>query len=118
MTDAPRGDIKVRLSTFTAELGIVQRLTEGGGVNTVMVDFKSLTDVAVWVRSKRPSDTSKFEHFVDLGFLFAGIFHTGVSSKEVRKKKFHAERVKRSDKQSVVVTFFKRTSPKDWGSSN
>ena len=118
LTDAPRDDIELLLSTLTAELDIVQRLTEGGGVNTVVGDFKSLTDVAIWVRSKRPSDTPKFEHFIDLGILLAGIFQTGLSRKEVRNKKYHPDRVKRSDKQSVVVAFFLRTPPEEWGSSN
>ena len=83
LTDAPRDDIELLLSTLTAELDIVQRLTEGGGVNTVVGDFKSLTDVAIWVRSKRPSDTPKFEHFIDLDILLAGVIQIGVISKEV-----------------------------------
>ena len=41
-----------------------------------------------------------------------------MSSEEFRNKEVHSERVKRSAKQSMVVTLFQRTSPEDWGSSN
>ena len=44
--------------------------------------FKSLTDVTFWVRSNLPSDAPKFEHFIDLDILLAGIRQTGVSSEE------------------------------------
>ena len=37
---------------------------------------------------------------------------------DIWNKKFHAERVKRSAEKSVVVVFFQRTSPEDWGSYN
>ena len=39
-------------------------------------------------------------------------------SEEVWNKEVHSERVKRSAKQSVVVTSFQRTFPEDWGLSN
>ena len=51
----------------------MRHLTEGGGFNTVVGDFKSLTDVTVWVRANIPSDATKFEHFIDLEILMAGI---------------------------------------------
>ena len=41
-----------------------------------------------------------------------------MSIKEVWNKEVHAERVKRLDNKSVVVTLFQRKSPKDWISSN
>ena len=86
LTDAPRDDFEVRLSTLTAELDGVQKLTEGGGFNTVVVDFKSLADVTVWVQANFPSDTPKFEHFIDLDILLAGICQTEVSSEEFQNK--------------------------------
>ena len=76
-------------------------------------DFKSLTDVTVWVRLNIQSDTPTFEHFIDLDILLAGIRQTGVSSEKVRNKEFHAEILKRSAKQYVVVTSFQRTFPED-----
>ena len=69
-----------------------------------MVNFNSLTDVTVWVQENIPSDAPKFEHFIDLEILMAGIRHTGVSSEEVWNKEVQADRVKRSAKQYVVVT--------------
>ena len=66
--------------------------------------FKSLTGVTFWVRANLPSDAPKFEHFIDLYILLAGIRQKGVSSEEVRNKEVHADRVKRSMKHSVVVT--------------
>ena len=94
------------------------QLTEGGGFNTVVGDFKYLTDVTVWVRENIPSDAPKFEHFVDLDILLEVILQTGVSSEEVRNKEVHAERVDLSEKQSVVVTSVQRAFPEDWVSSN
>ena len=41
-----------------------------------------------------------------------------MSSEEARNKEVHAEIVKLSAKQYVVVTSFQRTSPENWGSSN
>ena len=35
--------------------------------------FKSLTDVTVWLRENLLSDAPKFEHFIDLDILLAGI---------------------------------------------
>ena len=70
------------------------------------------------MRANIPSDGPKFEHFIDLDILLAVILYTGVISEEVWNKEVHAERVKRSAKQSVVVTSFQRTSPEDWGLSN
>ena len=35
-TSAPRGDFEVRLSTLTAELYGLRKITEGGGFNTVI----------------------------------------------------------------------------------
>ena len=76
-------------------------------------DFKYLTDVTVWVRANLPSDAPKFEHFIDLYILLAGIRQKGVSSEEVRNKEVHDERLKRSAKQSMVVTSFQRSFPED-----
>ena len=118
LTIAPRNDFNVQLSTLIVELDGVRQLMEGGGFNIVVGDFKPLDDVTVWVRADLPSDAPKFEHFIDLDILLAGILQTGVISEEVRNKGVHAERVKRSAKQSVVVTSFQRTFPEDWGSSN
>ena len=56
---------------------------EGGGFNIVVGDFKYLTDVTVWVQTNIPSDTPKFEHFIDLDILLAGVIQIGVISKEV-----------------------------------
>ena len=65
-----------------------------------------------------PSDTPKFEHFIYFDILLAGIFQTGVISKEVWNKEVHSEKVKRSAKKYVVVTSFQSKSPEDWGLSN
>ena len=80
-------------------------------------EFKSLTDVTVWVRANLPSDAPKFEHFIDLYILLAGIRQKGVSSEEVWNKEVNSEIVNRSEKQYVVVTSFQRTFPEDWVSS-
>ena len=72
-TIAPRNEFDVQLLTIAADLDGVRHLIEGGGFNTVVGDFKSLTDVTVWVRANLPSDTPKFEHFIDLDILLAGI---------------------------------------------
>ena len=47
LTNSLRDDFEVRLSTLTEGLDGVQKLTQGGGLNTVVGDFKSLTDVTV-----------------------------------------------------------------------
>ena len=73
MTIAPRNDFDVQISTLSAELYGVQQLKEGGGFNKVVGDFKSLPDVTVWVRANLPSYAPKFEHFIDLYILLAGI---------------------------------------------
>ena len=117
LTNSLRDDFEVRISTLTEGLDGVQKLTQGGGLNTVVGDFKSLTDVTVWVRANIPSDAPKFEHFIDLDILLSGIHQTGVSSEELRNKEVHTERVNISEKQPVVVTSFQRTSTQDWGSS-
>ena len=39
----------------------------------MVVDFKSLTDVTVWVRAKLPSYAPKFEHFINLSILYTEI---------------------------------------------
>ena len=96
----------------------MRQLTEGLGFNTVVVNFKSLTDVTVWVQANLPSDAPKFDHFIDLNILLVGIRQTGVISEEVWNKEVHAERVKRSAKQSVLVTYFQSTFLEDWVSSN
>ena len=83
LTSAPRDDFEVRISTLKEELDGVRQLTEGGGFNTVVGEFKSLTDVTVWVRANIPSDGPKFEHFIDLDILLAVILYTGVISEEV-----------------------------------
>ena len=49
-TIAPRDVFDVQLLTLTPELDGVRQLTEGGGFNTLVGNFKSLTDVTVWVR--------------------------------------------------------------------
>ena len=48
----------------------------------------------------------------------AGIRQIGGSSEEVWNKEVHAERVKRLENQSAVVTSFQRTFPEDWGLCN
>ena len=53
---------------------------EGGGFNTMVGDFKSLTDVTVWVRYNISSDAPKYEHFIDFDNILAGIRQTGGSS--------------------------------------
>ena len=111
---SPRNYFDVQLSTLVVELDGVRQLIEGGGLNTVVEDFKSLTDVTVWVRANLPSDAPKFEHFIDLYILLAGIRQKGVSSEEIQNKEVHDERVKRSAKHYVVVTLFQRTFPEDW----
>ena len=72
-TSAPRDDFEVRISTLTVELYGVRKLTEGGGFNTVVEDFNSLTDVNVWVQANLPSDATKFEQFIYLDILLEGI---------------------------------------------
>ena len=76
--------------------------------------FKSLTGVTFWVRANLPSYAPKFEHFIDLYILLAGIRQKGVSSEEVRNKEVHNERVKRSAKHYMVLALFQRTFPEDW----
>ena len=110
-TNSPRDVFEVQLSTLKAELDGVRQLTAVGDFNTVAGYFKSLVDVTVWVRANLPSDSPKFEHFIDLDILLAGILQTGVSSKEVRNKEFHAERVNRSANQSMVDMSLHKTSP-------
>ena len=39
----------------------------------MVVDLKSLNDDTIWVRANLPSDALKFEHFIDLDILLAGI---------------------------------------------
>ena len=39
----------------------------------MVVDFKSLTDFTVWVQANPLSDAPKFEHFIYLGIIMAGI---------------------------------------------
>ena len=95
----------------------MRKLTEGGGFNNVVGELNYLTDVTVLVRANLKSDAPKFEHFMDLDILLAGIFQTGVISEEVRNKEVHSERVKHSCKQSVAVMLFQRIPPEDWGSS-
>ena len=68
---------------MTENLDEVRQLMEGGGFNIVVGDFKYLTDVTVWVQTNIPSDTPKFEHFIDLDILLAGVIQIGVISKEV-----------------------------------
>ena len=104
LTSAPRDDFEVRLSALTAELVLVRQLTERGGFNKVVGDFKSLTDFTFGVQVNLPSDAPKFEHFIDLEILLAGIRQTRVSSEEVLNKEVHAERVKRLVDQYVLVT--------------
>ena len=70
---SPRNDFDVHLYTLAGELYGVRQLTEGGVFNAVVGDFKSLTDVTVWVRANLPSDAPKFEHFIDLYILLAQI---------------------------------------------
>ena len=72
-TDLPRVDFELQFFTLTAELDGVPQLTERGGSNIVVVEFKSLTDVTVWVQANLPSDTPKSEHFIDLDILLAKI---------------------------------------------
>ena len=72
----------------------VLHLTEGGGLNTVVGDFKSLTDVNFWMRANIPPNIPKSDHFIDLDILLEGILQTGVISEEFWNKKVHAERVK------------------------
>ena len=72
-TNSPRGNFEVQLSTLTTNLDRVQQLTGGGGFNTVVGYFKSVTDVTVWVKANIPSDNPKFKHFVDLDILLEGI---------------------------------------------
>ena len=69
----PRDDFEVRILTLTSELDGVRHLTEGGGFNAVVGYCKSLTGVNVWVRANLPSDAPKFEHFIGLEILLAGI---------------------------------------------
>ena len=82
-TIAPRNDFDVQLLTLAAELDGVRQLTEGSGYNTVVCDFKSLTDVTVWVQANIPSDAPRFDHFIDFYILLAGIQQTGESCSKV-----------------------------------
>ena len=69
----PSNELDVNILTLSAELDGVRQLTEGGGFNTVVGDFKSLTDVTVWLQANLPSDAPKFEYFIDLNILLARI---------------------------------------------
>ena len=73
LTNWPRYDFELQLSTFTEELYSVRYLTEGGGFNTIMGDFKFFTDVTVWVQEKLASNTPNFEHFIDFDIFLARI---------------------------------------------
>ena len=53
-TIAPRDEFYVQLLTLAEKLDVVRQLTEGGGFNTVVGVFKSLTDVTVLVRADIP----------------------------------------------------------------
>ena len=64
-TIAPNNDFDVQLSTLVVELDGARQLIEGGGFNTVVEDFKYLTDVTVWVQENLPSDAQKFEHLME-----------------------------------------------------
>ena len=70
---SPRNDFYVQLSTLPAELYGLWQLTEGGGLNTMVGDFKSLNDVTVWVQANLPSYAPKFYYCIDLNILLAGI---------------------------------------------
>ena len=48
-TISPRDDFDVQILTLASDLDGVQHLMEGGGFNTAFGNFKSLTDVTVWV---------------------------------------------------------------------
>ena len=113
LNNAQRDELEVCTSTLTAELDLVQQLTEVRYLNTYIGYFKSLADVTVWMRANIPSDAPKFEHFIDFDILLAGICQIGVSSEEVRNKGVNAKRVKLSGKQYVVVMLFQRTHPED-----
>ena len=63
---APSNDFDDHILTLAAKLDGVWQLTEGGGFNTVVGDFKYLTDVTIWVRVNIPSDDPKSAHFIDL----------------------------------------------------
>ena len=64
-TIAPRNEFDVHISTLSADSDAVRQLTEGGGFNILVGDFKSLTNVTVWVRANIPSDapTSYWQEF-------------------------------------------------------
>ena len=85
-TIAPRNDFDAHISTLVADFDGLWKLTERVGFNTVVVYFKSLTDVTVWEQANFPSGAPKFEHFIDLDILLEGIRKTGVSRKEVWNK--------------------------------
>ena len=82
LTISPINYFDVRLYTLAVELYVLWQLTEVGGFNTVVGNLKSLNDVTVWVQANPPSDAPKFEHFIDLDILLAGIEHTGVTLRE------------------------------------
>ena len=63
----------------------MRQLTEEWGFNNVVEDFNSLTDVTVLVQANLPLDAPKFEHFIDLDILLAGIRH---GRKHRRKAQF------------------------------
>ena len=54
LTVSPRNYFDVQLLTLSAELDGVRQLTEEGQFNTVVCDFKSLTNVTVWVQANHP----------------------------------------------------------------
>ena len=68
---------------------------EGGVFSTAVGYFKSLTGVTVWLRANLPSDAPRFEHFIYLDIILAGIRQTVVISEEVRNKEVHFEIMKR-----------------------
>ena len=71
---------------MTSDLDGVRHITEGGGFKTVVVDFKSLVDVTVWVQANLPSDNPKIEHFINLDLLLSRMRQKGVIRKDVRSK--------------------------------
>ena len=48
-TIAPKNDFGVQLLTLSVDLDGMRQLSEGGGFNRVVGNFKSLTDFNVWV---------------------------------------------------------------------
>ena len=68
-----RDTFVVWILTLAAELDGMWEIMEGRVFNKMVGYFKSLTGFSVWVQANIPSDAPKFDHFIYLDIILAGI---------------------------------------------